>query len=110
MKRGREFYRLKAGRRDANHAAIRDGLRKLGYFVVDTASVGDGVPDLCVYPRNTHLGFTHFEPRWLEIKMPGRTRKTALGFLQQKWRRDAEFRGVHVRTVRTLDEALEALR
>lgn len=105
MSRGREFYKRKAGRRDANHASIRDGLRKLGHFVVDTAGVGDGVPDLLVYRRREWLHMA----TWLEIKVPGRERKTALRFLQQKWREQAESRGVRVATVRTLDEAIEAL-
>lgn len=100
--RGAAFYRAKRGRRDSNHAAIRDGLRALGHFVVDTAGVGDGVPDLCVYPRN---GPT-VRAVWLELKV-GRGKERASQF---HWRGHAEARGIRVATVRTLDEALEALR
>lgn len=35
-------------RRDANHAAIRDGLRKCGFRVLDLGDVGKGCPDLLV--------------------------------------------------------------
>ena len=38
----------RAARTDANHAAIRDALRKAGASVVDTSSVGGGFPDLVV--------------------------------------------------------------
>lgn len=31
---------------DANHAVIRDALRKLGWFVRDCSAVGNGFPDL----------------------------------------------------------------
>ena len=37
-----------AARRDANHADIRDELRKAGAVVADTASLGGGFPDLVV--------------------------------------------------------------
>ena len=37
-----------AKRTDANHADIRDGLRKAGYTVVDTSHIGNGYPDLTV--------------------------------------------------------------
>jgi hypothetical protein len=44
----------RAARRDSNHALIRDALRYLGYTVADTASLGNGFPDLVV--RNeTHV-------------------------------------------------------
>ena len=44
----------RAARRDGNHALLRDALRSLGYTVADTASLGNGFPDLVV--RNgTHL-------------------------------------------------------
>ena len=37
-----------ARRTDANHASIRDGLRKLGFTVWDTSRAGHGFPDLVV--------------------------------------------------------------
>jgi len=36
------------GRRDGNHAKVRDGLRDAGYKVADLGSVGGGIPDLLV--------------------------------------------------------------
>ena len=38
----------RAARRDGNHALLRDALRALGYTVADTASLGNGFPDLVV--------------------------------------------------------------
>lgn len=93
------FFRLKAGRRDGNHASVRDGLRKLGMLVVDTASCGDGVPDLCVIVRSAG-------PTWLELKV-GKGKERAS---QVAWRVRAESFGVRVATVRSLDEALAAVR
>ena len=37
-----------ARRIDANHGEIRDGLRALGYQVLDMSAAGEGVPDLFV--------------------------------------------------------------
>ena len=37
-----------AKRTDANHAEIRDELRKAGYIVIDTSHIGNGYPDLTV--------------------------------------------------------------
>lgn len=35
-----------AKKTDANHADIRDGLKALGWEVLDTSGIGQGVPDL----------------------------------------------------------------
>lgn len=99
--RGRDFFARKAGRRDANHAAIRDGLRRLGHFVIDCGGVGGGVPDLCVFP----FGRTTLGAVWLELKVArGKLRQSQLD-----WRAQAEARGLVVRVARTFDEALDAL-
>jgi len=50
-----------AKRTDANHAAMRDALRSLGWDVMDLSGAGDGIPDLCVYVAP---GVPHF----IEIK------------------------------------------
>jgi hypothetical protein len=83
--------------------------------VVDTAGVGDGVPDLCVWPRLSPdkalvdivvLGGVR-DPTavWLELKVgKGKERKSQLA-----WRASAEARGIRVATVRTLQEALAVL-
>lgn len=54
-----------ARRTDANHAAIRDGLRLQGYDVRDFSACGHGVPDLCVVGGR---GRTYVLPLWLEVK------------------------------------------
>jgi hypothetical protein len=108
VKRGRSFMKYRMGSRDANHAAIRDGLRALGHFVVDLAGVGDGVPDLCVYPQH-HASAPMLKsamPVWLEVKTAKGKARTS----QLDWKAAAESRGLRVATARTLDEALEALR
>jgi hypothetical protein len=113
VSRGRAFFRAKAGKRDGPHAAIRDGLRKLGHFVVDCAGLMDGTPDLCVYPRARWVqlssgaeGLDAFPlPVWLEVKVAkGRMRETQLS-----WHAAALNAGVRVAVVRTLDEAHAAL-
>lgn len=110
MKRGRSFMKYRMGSRDANHASIRDGLRALGHFVIDLAAVGGGVPDICVFRRSgveTTLVdvLQRLSPVWLEVKVAkGKLRES-----QREWRERAEARGLRVATVRTLDEALEAL-
>lgn len=38
----------RAAKTDANHAAMVDDLRALGWSVLDTAGAGDGFPDLVV--------------------------------------------------------------
>lgn len=47
---------------DENHAAIRDGLRQLGFSVADTSRLGMGFPDLVVGNGTVNL--------LVEIKMP----------------------------------------
>ena len=53
-------------RRDLNHATIRDGLRKLGFHVEDTADLGHGFPDLLANKKNREGTAV-----LLEVKMPG---------------------------------------
>lgn len=105
MKRSRSFLRFRRGSRDANHASIRDGLRALGHFVVDCAGLGDGAPDLLVYPRRFAVSGDG-PALWLELKAG----KGKLRASQLEWRAKAEARGIRVAVARTLDEALEALR
>lgn len=96
--RGPAFFRAKAGRRDAPHAAIRDGLRKLGFDVLDTAPLGDGIGDLQVSKGTTLIGY-------VEVKSPhGRLRPAQLRFAQRCFARGLKW-GVAM----TLDEALEVI-
>ena len=39
----------RAAKTDGNHAEIRDGLRAIGVFVIDTHMLGDGFPDLVAW-------------------------------------------------------------
>ena len=66
------------GRRDANHAAIRDALRDCGVTVVDTADLGDGFPDLvCGRHGATVL---------LEIKAPKGKERPNQRHARERWR------------------------
>lgn len=89
---------MRHGRRDANHAAIRDGLRGvLGQKnVLDTADLGEGFPDLvCAWRARTYL---------LEVKSgPKAKLEPKQAALMAEWRGD-----VFVR-VESLDEALAAI-
>lgn len=116
MARGPAWFRQKAGRRDPNHASIRDALRKLGHFVVDLGGAAGGVPDLLVFPKLTsHMAFADIfvfgatrepPPVFIELKAA----KGKLRASQLEWRAKAEARGVRVAVARDLTEALEALR
>lgn len=53
----------RAARTDANHAAIRDALRKAGRPVKDLSHVGGGVPDLLTMATDGRLVF-------IEVKNP----------------------------------------
>lgn len=52
-----------ARRTDANHAAIRDAMRKAGAEVEDLSGTGKGMPDTLVYTADGRLLL-------VEIKMP----------------------------------------
>jgi hypothetical protein len=93
--RGAAFFRAKAGRRDSTHAAIRDGLRKLGYLVVDLAGAAGGTYDLLVFSA---FG----RPTFIECKAPkGKLRDSQVAFARRLDSYDVRH-GV----ARTLDEAL----
>lgn len=98
------FFRTKRGKLDANHISIRDGLRALGHEVIDLAAVGDGVADLEVFRKLGPFGWS-VGPTFLEVKAS----KGGLLASQTAWRERVASRGIRVRTVRTLEEALEAL-
>lgn len=88
-----------AARTDANHAAIRDGLRASGCTVADTSGAGAGFPDLAVGLRSRNY--------LLEIKdgaKPPSTRKLTPDQVKfhSAWRGQ-----VHV--VTTLGEALQVV-
>ncbi len=85
---------MRHGKRDANHAAIRDALRQAGASVFDTADLGGGFPDLVVGWRGVNL--------LLEVKMiTGKLTDDEIDFA-------AAWNGQKV-TVRSVDEALAVL-
>ena len=89
-----------ARRVDANHAAIREGLRQLGWDVLDLSGAGDGIPDLCVYVA---AGIPHF----LEIKDGAKPLSAqTLTPAQEKWHR---YCWQVTSKVRSMDEAVAAL-
>lgn len=103
MSRSPRWFAAKKGRRDANHATIRDGLVALTHFVVDTASVGGGVLDLLVWPRVRRGGLG--PPVWLEVKTEtGELRESQLRFIAQLDRF-----GIRHEVARTLQQAVEVL-
>ena len=69
-----------AVKQDANHTAIVNGLRKLGYAVLDLKSLGGGAPDLLITDSIVVSWPKRF---WLvEVK----TDKGTLNAKQKKWR------------------------
>jgi hypothetical protein len=90
-----------AKRTDRNHQEVRDGLRNLGYDVLDLSDVGGGVPDLCVRDAN------HGVPTFLEVKdgkkPPSQRRLTTA---EETWNR---YCGEITHTVTSLEEAISIL-
>jgi hypothetical protein len=99
MSRGPAWFRAKKGRRDGPHAAVRNGLRDLGFFVADTAGSLE-VLDLFTYDRGSN-------PWWIEVKRADG--KGELTPAQVKFIAELERRGHSWAVVKSLDEALEAL-
>ena len=83
------------GRRDSNHAAIRDALRACGVTVVDTGDLGGGFPDL-VCGRHSHTYL-------LEIKAPKGKERPVQTAAREAWR------GGTWLVVRSVAEALAAV-
>lgn len=88
-----------ASKTDANHAAIRDGLRSLGADAIDTFRLGDGKPDLIVIWLSFLSG--NVEMTWWEIKADG----GGLTGREQAWHRDHGARPIGV--ARCIDDILE---
>jgi hypothetical protein len=90
-----------AKRTDANHSAIRDGLRGLGYVVLDLSGAGDGIPDLAVAVAP---GMPHF----LELKDGAKPLSAQkLTAAQERWHSMA---WMVTSKVRSLEEAVAALK
>ena len=94
-------YRGHRGRRDANHAEIRDGLRALGLRVADTADLADFVDLVVAHAKRNYL---------LEVKPPEWTKpRSQRERDQQEWREAWAAAGGQVDVVRSLDDALMVL-
>lgn len=93
---------MKPRRTDANHADIRDALRGVGAYVVDTSAVGDGYPDLTVGWRG----------RWLLVEVKDGKKspsKRRLTIDQQILHAEAMRVGCEVHVVTNETEALALL-
>src|SRR5574343_391377 len=90
-----ECTKLTHGRRDCNHAEIRDALRKGGYYVKDTGDYKGGFPDLLVTSKSD-IGVL------MEVKMPGEKLTKAE---EKFW---DEYRGP-LELVFSVEEAFEAM-
>lgn len=92
---------MKHGRRDANHADVRDGLRKFTE-VIDTAGVGNGVFDLLA-----HIGSDRWY--WFEVKVPGKSEHD-LTRDERKFMNKARSAGGRADVITTASDGLEFLR
>lgn len=84
---------------DANHKAIADALRRVGFEVVDFSSMGRGVPDLWACKAGRAI--------WIEVKDGSKAKsRQALTEAQQHFREKCQRQGVQVVTVTSVDEAV----
>lgn len=91
---------MRHGRRDKNHAAIRDQLRKVpGVSVADTGDVGGGFPDLVVGYRNRN---------WLVEVKDGSKPPSQRKLTPDQFSFFENWQG-QVAKVNSLDEALELI-
>lgn len=92
----------RANRVDQNQAAICAALRGAGAFVADCSQAGSGFPDLVVFWRGECIP--------MEIKNPAKPKgDRQLTPDQVKFHAEALARGVTIRVVETVDEALAVL-
>jgi len=88
----------RAARVDANHAEIRDGLRRLGVDVEDMSALGGGRPDLLTWKLGRLV--------WLECKIP---KGGSLTPAQEKWHAKARALGIPAFVVHSIEEAVDAV-
>ena len=89
----------KRARTDANHAEIREALRRDGWYVLDTSSLGGGFPDLVAAKG----GSVHL----IEVKDGSKPLSAqALTSAEAKVSADLLSRGVVVKLIRNVDEAM----
>jgi hypothetical protein len=84
---------------DANHAAIRDALRQIGWWVRDTSAFGEGWCDLFAAKAGRAV--------MVEIKN-GKLKPSAqkLTPAQVKFHADAQRAGIEVRVITSIEEAV----
>jgi hypothetical protein len=56
------------GRADANHKAIADAIRAIGYPVMDLSAAGNGVEDLLVGLRRYDPNWARYDCWWLVVE------------------------------------------
>lgn len=92
----------RAARVDQNHAEIVEGLRSAGAAVTSLAPIGSGIPDLLVsYRGRWHL---------VEVKRPRGPRGGGGGELTADQREWIAHQRAPIHVVRSLSEALDAIR
>lgn len=92
----------RAAKTDANHAEIVAALRQAGCGVLDLSRVGNGCPDLLV-----HLPSYPWRQALVEVK-DGSKPPSARKLTPDQEKFHAEWKG-WIHTVKSVDEALEAL-
>jgi Holliday junction resolvase len=93
---------------DRNQAAIVKALRAAGCTVLSLASVGKGCPDLLIGYGGTTFLIEVKSPRSLVPGAGGSLREKVTARTQAEWRE--KWRGGPVVVVRSVDEALAAVR
>jgi hypothetical protein len=88
-----------ARRTDANHAAIVDAMRRVGFVVLDLSRVGGGIPDLWVYKAGRAV--------WVEIKDGSKPpSKQRLTKAQEAFHALCRSGGVEIVTVTSVEQAI----
>jgi len=91
----------RAARKDGNHNEIADGLRALGWYVMDLSRAGMGVPDILVGKPATAIHRGVVIP--CEIKQPGKALTPKETDVRKAWEPCSYL------VVTSLEDALEQL-
>jgi hypothetical protein len=96
------FRHRRQGSLDQNHLGVVLALRAAGCVVVDTASLGQGIPDLWAQsPQGRAI--------WIEVKRPGPKSARKLTESEAAWHAQAVRRGVVAVVVQSAQEAVDVL-
>jgi Holliday junction resolvase len=89
----------RAAKVDANHGAITEALRKVGWMVIDMSAVGRGIPDLWACKAGRAL--------WIEIKDGSKPpSRQALTEAQERFHAKCKAHQVEIVTVTSVDDAV----